>query len=591
MAQHRAAQDRLRAAQHQDEAAHRATAWRRNRAEARARRRTRIQRKRRSFLVVSMALCVAWYGLLTVVMGVEHGLLTAEIMALIFVITMAITVHVDRRTQPLVQAWVEQVTNWMDAWMERRLVQEWLMLRIWAREGLRDANAALRRRYARLQRQVVPAVTPSTGAKGLVRARCDGPRAAIARFYDRRGAPAGVLTSPATASATAKSQDPTGPQVFSPAPSADPSPHGTTTGPLAVGTVLNGRYRIVQHLGAGGFGRVYRAEDMLDATSPPLAIKELLGDPFTTRADKREAVRWFRREVSTLLSLEHPSILKVHAYWTATVVSGPFYLAMDFISGKTLEQTLEEKGPIDWRQAAEWGMSLCKALAYLHGQTPPFLFRDVKPANIMIEAATNAPKLIDFGIARGFTARAGQTATGTPGYAPMEQWLGRTEPRSDVYALGAVLHALVSGKKPSVELARLQAARLDMPDAMKQLFPPLDSLVPGLPSAFAQVIARAVAYDVADRYPDAMALGVALGETLIMSTACAVAAMWPCDPNDHDRVDTSADMHIIHIGQGQQLCVDQQVPQALVSAGMTQATPGHGSSDVDRPLNRLPRCG
>jgi hypothetical protein len=518
-----------------------------------------------------MALCVAWYGPITVVIGLQRGFLTAAIMALIFVITMAITVHIDRRIRPHVQAWVEQVADRMDAWMERRLVREWLTHRILAREWLRNSDAALPRLYARLQQQVIPAVTPSTTAKGPVRARCDDPLSAIARSYDRCGAPAGVLTSPAMPAATAKSQDPTGPQVFSPPPSADPSPHGKATGPLAVGTVLNGRYRIIQQLGAGAFGRVYRAEDMLDATSPPLAIKELLDDQFTTFADKREAVRWFRREVSTLLSLEHPSILKVHAHWTETVNSGPFYLAMDFIPGKTLEETLDEKGQIDWRQAAEWGMSICKALAYLHGQTPPFLFRDLKPANIMIEATTNAPKLIDFGIARGFTARAGQTATGTPGYAPIEQWLGRTEPRSDLYALGAVLHALVSGKKPTAELARLQAGGLDMPQAMRQLFPSLDTLVAGLPPAFVHAVARAVAYDVTDRHPDVITLGVALGEALVMSTACAVAAMRSCDPNDHDRVYRSAAMHI---DQRRQACIDQQVPQTLLGAGMAQANPG-----------------
>ena len=113
----------------------------------------------------------------------------------------------------------------------------------------------------------------------------------------------------------------------------------------------------------------------------------------------------------------------------------------------------------------------------------------------------------------------------------------------------------------------------------------------GLPPAFVHAVARAVAYDVADRYPDAIAFGVALAEALVMSTACAVAAMWPSDANDDDRVYTSADMHVIHIDQGQQLCVDQQVPQTLVDAGMTQATPGHGSSDVDQPLNRFLRCG
>jgi hypothetical protein len=404
---------------------------------------------------------------------------------------------------------------------------DWSMPDTAAREWLRDFDAELLRLYDRVQQAASPD-PPSTAANGPVRARGGGPLVAIARFFDACGAPAGVLTNPATpatSAALAKSQGPAGTQGISPSPSAGPSPHGKTTGPLAVGTVLNGRYRIAQELGRGGFSRVYRAEDILDPTSPPLAIKVILDDPFTTRADKREAVRWFRREVSTLLRLEHPSIPKVHAHWTETVNSGPFYLAMDFIPGKTLEQTLDEKGQIDWRQAAEWGMSLCKALAYLHGQTPPFLFRDLKPANIMIEAATNAPKLIDFGIARRFTARAGQTATGTPGYAPLEQWLGRTEPRSDLYALGAVLHALVSGKKPHAEVARLQAGGLDLPAAMQQLFPPLDTLVPGLPPAFVHAVVRAVAHDVADRYPDVLAFGVALGEALVMSTTHAVAAM------------------------------------------------------------------
>jgi serine/threonine-protein kinase len=149
----------------------------------------------------------------------------------------------------------------------------------------------------------------------------------------------------------------------------------------------------------------------------------------------------------------------------------------------------------------------------------------LKPANILIEAATSAPKLVDFGIARRFTARAGQTALGCPGYAPMEQWPGRTEPWSDLYALGAVLHALVSGKKPKAELARLQAGGLDLPAAIKQLFPPLDTLVAGLPPAFVHAVARAVAHDVGDRYPDALAFGVALGEALVTSTARAVAAM------------------------------------------------------------------
>src|SRR5205807_8855485 len=136
------------------------------------------------------------------------------------------------------------------------------------------------------------------------------PLSAVARFCDRCGAPAQATgdrrQATEEASDLAPGQGPTGTQVFSPTASAGPSPQGKTTGPLAVGAVLNGRYRIAQHLGAGAFGRVYRAEDILDAASPPLAIKELLDHPFRTLADKRKSVRWFRREVSTLLRLDHP---------------------------------------------------------------------------------------------------------------------------------------------------------------------------------------------------------------------------------------------------------------------------------------------
>src|SRR5205823_10007582 len=126
--------------------------------------------------------------------------------------------------------------------------------------------------------------------------------------------PAGLPTDLATPAVTAKSQGPTGTHVISPTPSAGLSPQAQTSGPLAVGTVLNGRHRITQEVGKGAFGRVYRAEDMLDAATPPLAIKELQDEPCAARAGKQEAARWFRREVSTLPRLEHPSIPSVHAY-------------------------------------------------------------------------------------------------------------------------------------------------------------------------------------------------------------------------------------------------------------------------------------
>lgn len=127
-----------------------------------------------------------------------------------------------------------------------------------------------------------------------------------------------------------------------------------TTGPLPNGTLLNGRYRIEMLLGQGAFGRVYKAIDTGDPTSPPLAIKELLDTQFTSPEAKREAISWFKREVSTLLSLDHPSIPAIYGYWTAHTTSGPFYLVMEYIPGQTLEQVLIQQGsPRPWPTVVE----------------------------------------------------------------------------------------------------------------------------------------------------------------------------------------------------------------------------------------------
>jgi serine/threonine protein kinase len=284
---------------------------------------------------------------------------------------------------------------------------------------------------------------------------------------------------------------------------------------LAPDTLVLGRYSIVERVGEGAFGRVYRARDESGGT---VALKELSppGDD-----DPALTVRLFRREVATLLRLDHPAIPAVHA----ASFGGPFYLAMDYVEGPTLERVLDDRGPIDWHQAAEWGVRLASALAYLHEQQPPILFRDLKPANVIIEAASNEPRLIDFGIARTLDVRSGQTLLGTPGYAPIEQWLGRADAASDQYALGATLHDVVSGTKASHALARLQAEGADVPTAMGQLFSPLENLVPGVPADFSTAVTRATAPAPEERYPDVTAFSVALGESLVAATARTLEAI------------------------------------------------------------------
>ena len=284
------------------------------------------------------------------------------------------------------------------------------------------------------------------------------------------------------------------------------------SGALPAGTLLHGRYRIVRVLGAGAFGRVYQADDEQDPGGAPLAIKELLDAGFATALDKQEAIGWFKREVSTLLTLEHSGIPQIYGYWTARQTAGPFYLAMEYIPGQNLDLVLQEAGGIPWPLVVAWGAALCEVLAYLHSRTPPIVFRDMKLSNVMLDSRTDAPVLVDFGITRQW-AVGGGTAIGTWGYTPYEQALGNAEPRSDIYALGATLHALLTGHRPDAEYTRLQRGGLNVEATMRALFPPADSLAPDVPQALAQAITRATAFTTADRFPDAQAFARALVAT------------------------------------------------------------------------------
>lgn len=282
---------------------------------------------------------------------------------------------------------------------------------------------------------------------------------------------------------------------------------------LQTGTVLNGRYRVARVLGTGAFGRVYLAEDN-DEPNHLLAIKELLATDFTSAEEQRDASNWFKREVSTLLTLDHPGIPAIHGYWTAHGMGGPLYLAMDYIPGKTVADIQEEfNGRVPRQQVVDWGVGLCHVLTYLHSRTPPFVFRDLKPANVMIHASTGRPVLIDFGLARQIVA-VGGTAVGTWGYVPFEQVLGKAEARSDIFALGAMMHSLLSGRQPDVEYRRALRNGLDLEGALRSLFPSLDTLLPGMPTALSQVVAQATEFDLRDRFPSAEVMAEALALAL-----------------------------------------------------------------------------
>ncbi|RLC98465.1 MAG: hypothetical protein DRI77_04995 [Chloroflexi bacterium] len=266
---------------------------------------------------------------------------------------------------------------------------------------------------------------------------------------------------------------------------------------LPAGTVLQERYRIVQVLGKGGMGAVYLVED-LRLYGKQWALKELL-ERFIDPDERAEAIEQFRREVQILVGLRHPNLPQVVNTFES---SGRHYLVMEFIEGQTLEDLLKAApaGRLPEEQVLAWTAQICDVLDYLHSHEPPIIFRDLKPANVMITPQGQV-KLIDFGVARLFDPNKGTDTLrmGTVGYAPPEQYSGQgqTTPRSDIYALGTTLYELLSG---------------DSPEAHPFVFTPLRQLSRKVSARTARAVDKAVQLDPGDRFPSARAMKTAMLE-------------------------------------------------------------------------------
>jgi tRNA A-37 threonylcarbamoyl transferase component Bud32 len=217
---------------------------------------------------------------------------------------------------------------------------------------------------------------------------------------------------------------------------------------LEPGTVLYNRYEIVKRIGGGGMGAVYYAKDK-NLGDQPRAVKEMI-QTHIDESQQEKAVADFRRESMLLASLEHPSIPTIYDYFYDETASR-FYLVMKYISGGDCLARLR-KAPmnrLDELTVAEWGQQAADVLEYLHNQRPPIIYRDLKPANLMIDGNSSRIMLIDFGIARWVAPQEkGVTAVGTMGYAPPELFSGKAESRTDIYGLGATMFHLLTGSDP-----------------------------------------------------------------------------------------------------------------------------------------------
>lgn len=278
---------------------------------------------------------------------------------------------------------------------------------------------------------------------------------------------------------------------------------------LTPGQILKERYRIVELLGEGGFGAVYRAWDM--NLNGPCAVKESFDVSPAAQSQ-------FAREASILFNMRHPNLPRV--FDSFSLPGQGRYLVMDYIQGEDLDHMIERTGmALTESQALPWIIQVCDALSYLHSQNPPVIHRDIKPANIRITPDGQA-MLVDFGIAKMYNPELKTTVGAravTPGFSPPEQYgQGATDAQSDVYALGATLYALLTGQMPpdSVDLLAGNAA------------PPAPARVqnPTISSGVSAAIEKAMQLSKTQRYRSAAEFKAALQSVLLAAPLTGVPA-------------------------------------------------------------------
>ncbi len=226
------------------------------------------------------------------------------------------------------------------------------------------------------------------------------------------------------------------------------------------------RYRFCQPLGQGGMGVIYLAEDKSHGNAQ-CVVKQLISKP-SNPDEQFEAERLFKREVEILRQLDHSGIVRFSDFHVTD--DGKYFLVMDYVPGKNLDSIVQNYGPFGSEATVEIGIQCCEVLEYLHERDYPIIYRDLKPSNLMLTPEGQIV-FIDFGIARMFMPKQAATRVVTAGYSPPEQYFGRPETRSDLYALGATLGHLCTGVRPKP--LTVSAPGITHPDVV----PELDDLI------------------------------------------------------------------------------------------------------------------
>lgn len=259
-----------------------------------------------------------------------------------------------------------------------------------------------------------------------------------------------------------------------------------------IGTVIDGKYEILKQIGKGGMSTVYLAMDK--RLNKQWAVKEISRKGFGK--NNEEIINEVPADAEMMKALDHPAI--------PTIVdiidhkdNDYIYVVMDYVEGESLDKVLAEYGAQPQDMVIDWAKQICDAFSYLHSQKPPIIYRDMKPANVMLKPEGNI-KIIDFGIAREYKEGnlADTTVLGTKGYASPEHYGGRqTDERSDIYTLGMTMHHLLTGVDPR---------------PADYIYAPIRQWNPELSGGLERIIDKCVSPDPKDRYQNCNELLYAL---------------------------------------------------------------------------------
>jgi serine/threonine protein kinase, bacterial len=257
-------------------------------------------------------------------------------------------------------------------------------------------------------------------------------------------------------------------------------------------------YQLLKVLGVGGMGTTYIAWDKdgkINGKRQVFVLKEMNAD----MAQIAKARELFEREANILKRLHHPGIPQ---YYDFFVYNGKKYLAMELMHGKDLDQVIREKGPVSPDQAITWMMQTCDVLYYIHTQNPPLVHRDIKPANLLVRNLDQSIVVLDFGAVKEIGTTPG-TKIGAPAYWSPEQSKGKPVPQSDLYAIGATLIFLLTGREPD-KFYQVKGGKYQY----------VVDNVPTITPELRDVINKVCEYREQDRYQDAKELSAALAKCL-----------------------------------------------------------------------------